>query len=241
MFFRSTTPKPPHIPPEGLENVRVVRSGTARRVALRVDPARGEICLVVPKRASEKTAWRFADANREWIDAHLAKLEKPVPLAHGSVLPVFGRDRLIVVTLGTGRVTHCTLNDTTLAVSTPRPDPASNIRRYLYRILETRLRPLAETKSQRIERSVQGIQLRDTRARWGSCSPDGRLMFCWRLVFTPDHVIDYVVAHECAHLRYMNHSQRFWDLCQSLCEDMDGARAWLSANGDRLLCYGSPS
>ncbi|MBU6235823.1 MAG: M48 family metallopeptidase [Alphaproteobacteria bacterium] len=207
-------------------------------MALRADPARGDICLVVPKRVSEKTAWKFATDNIGWIEARLSRMQKPVPFAHDSVLPIFGQERRIVVTRTGGRTTACTLTDTTLEVHTPRENPANNIKAFLLdQLLET-IRPAAEAKARSIGKAIRKITLRDTRTRWGSCGPDGNLMLCWRLVFAPMQVIDYVVAHEVAHLQHLDHSRRFWELCHQLSDDMHGSRAWLEANGDSLLRYG---
>ena len=80
--------------------------------------------------------------------------------------------------------------------------------------------------------------VRDTRSRWGSCSSTSRLSFSWRLVLAPEPVIDYVVAHEVAHLQEMNHSPRFWQLVARLVPDLGPPRAWLKTNGAQLLRYG---
>ncbi len=242
MLLRRLLPAPkPPVPvpaPEGLEILRVVHSPTARRLALRVDPMRGDICLVIPKRVSQKTAWKFADANRGWILTRLAKMHKPVLFTHGAIIPVFGIDRTIVITPTGGRTTAITLTDTTIDVQTPRADPATNIKRFLYQTLEDTVRPCANAKAASIGKSVTEIQLRDTRTRWGSCAPDGRMMLCWRLIFAPVSVIDYVVAHEVAHLKHMDHSKRFWDVCEQLSDDMHFAKDWLNRHGESLLKYG---
>ena len=81
--------------------------------------------------------------------------------------------------------------------------------------------------------------MRDSRSRWGSCGPDGGLSFSWRLVFAPPEVLDYLVAHEVAHLVHLNHGPRFWALARSLCDGpMEPPQAWLKANGETLLQYG---
>ncbi len=82
------------------------------------------------------------------------------------------------------------------------------------------------------------LRLKDTRSRWGSCAPDGTLAFSWRLVMAPGWVLDYVVAHEVAHLREMNHSPRFWDILQQLTPNREAAVAWLKENGPALLRVG---
>jgi hypothetical protein len=97
-----------------------------------------------------------------------------------------------------------------------------------------RARPLAA----RIGRKLARVGVRDTKSRWGSCSGRGNLSFSWRLIFAPEPVIDYVVAHEVAHLAEMNHGPRFWRLVESLSPDSAAARAWLKRHRSRLLSYG---
>jgi len=80
--------------------------------------------------------------------------------------------------------------------------------------------------------------VRDTKSRWGSCSASGCLSFSWRLVLAPESVVDYVVAHEVAHLAEMNHGPRFWRLVQSLTPDHAAPRAWLNRHRNQLLSYG---
>ncbi len=81
------------------------------------------------------------------------------------------------------------------------------------------------------------IAVRDTSSRWGSCSSARSLSFSWRLIFAPDYVRDYVVAHEVAHLREMNHGARFWAHVETLTPHMRRARKWLRENGRTLLRY----
>ena len=83
-------------------------------------------------------------------------------------------------------------------------------------------------------KTVTAISMKDTRSRWGSCTAQGRLSFSWRIVMAPDHVIDYLAAHEVAHLEEMNHGPRFWSLCRRLCPHTDEAKSWLKRNGSAL-------
>jgi hypothetical protein len=78
------------------------------------------------------------------------------------------------------------------------------------------------------------VSLRDTRSRWGSCSSAGSLSFSWRLVMAPSFVLDYLAAHEVAHLLHMNHSAAFWATVAGSCPDSGRAEAWLEANGASL-------
>jgi predicted metal-dependent hydrolase len=216
----------------------VVKSPTARRLALRVDPARSQICLVIPKRTSEKSAWRFAELHREWIIARHAELEKPVPFMNGAIIPVLGIDRMLKITKVPSGGTQITLTDTAIEVRSSREDPSRNIRDFFWNMMQKMALELAQEKTAILEKPLMKVRLRDTRGRWGSCAQDGRMMFCWRLIFAPQLVVDYVVGHECAHLVHMNHSPEFWALCDSLSKDMKYGRDWLNAYGDKVMMYG---
>jgi len=86
----------------------------------------------------------------------------------------------------------------------------------------------------KVGRKVRSLTLRDTRSRWGSCSADGALSFSWRIVMAPPFVLDYLAAHEVAHLREMNHGPEFWTLCAKLCPRVEEAKRWLKRNGTML-------
>jgi hypothetical protein len=102
------------------------------------------------------------------------------------------------------------------------------------REIETKAREKAEA----IGKKIKKISIRDTKSRWGSCTDEGELAFSWRLVFAPKHVLDYVVAHEVAHLKEMNHGPRFWKLCKELARSINPARDWLEEHGTELYRYG---
>ncbi len=91
-----------------------------------------------------------------------------------------------------------------------------------------------------INRPFRRLTVRDTSSRWGSCSWQGDLSFSWRLILTPEPVIDYMVAHEVSHLAHMNHSSRFWRQVEELAGDVEEAKAWLREHGAGLHRYGAP-
>jgi predicted metal-dependent hydrolase len=96
-------------------------------------------------------------------------------------------------------------------------------------------------KATELGKNYRRISIRDPRSRWGSCSPDGVLSFSWRLILAPRFVLDYVVAHEVAHLRELNHSSRFWKLADGLTAEMERARNWLVDHGPGLHRFGKPA
>ena len=85
---------------------------------------------------------------------------------------------------------------------------------------------------------VKRIQLRDTATRWGSCNRSGTICYSWRLIFAPPFVLDYLCAHEVAHLRHMDHGKKYWALVEEICPHMNQARVWLKTNGNALLAIG---
>jgi len=217
--------------------VTFVRSARARRVSLRVDVARRRILLTAPLRMARGTAVGFANAQASWIAARLKRLPQRRPFVDGAEVPLFGvphRVRHRADRRGTVWREDGEIHVAGQAEHLPR-----RLRDWLTAELRGELVPLVHAKAGRVERPVKRISLRDSRSRWGSCGPDGGLSFSWRLVFAPPPVLDYLVAHEVAHLVHLNHSARFWSLAEALCDGpMAEPRAWLRANGETLLQYG---
>jgi predicted metal-dependent hydrolase len=123
-------------------------------------------------------------------------------------------------------------------VSGGREFLARRVTDHLRRLARSRLTQLAAEKSAAAKLSPKCVRVKDTRTRWGSCAPDGTLAFCWRLILAPEFVQDYVVGHEVAHLRHMNHGRNFWALTEQLTPHRSAATAWLSSNGQALLRIG---
>ncbi len=119
------------------------------------------------------------------------------------------------------------------------PEPvARRVRDHLARLAGQELTRRARLHAATIGRKVTRITVRDTKSRWGSCSAAGSLSFSWRLIMAPEPVLDYVVAHEVAHLIEMNHGPRFWKLVRTMVVDPDSQRAWLKRHRAELLSYG---
>jgi len=96
----------------------------------------------------------------------------------------------------------------------------------------------AMVKATELGKNYKRISIRDPRSRWGSCSPDGVLSFSWRLILAPPYVLDYLAAHEVAHLVEMNHSPRFWRVVAKVCPSVERAKKWLDTYGNDLHRYG---
>ncbi len=211
-------------------------------MALRLDPSTRAVHLIVPARASLKRAYDFAREHAGWIDRRLAALPEPVPFEDGAVLPIFGRLRRVGVHIDPAcRTTRIDLQEDFISVTIRREgvDVSGRLRRQMIRWAAQALEKMAEEKAQRIGKTIGAVQVRDTKSRWGSCSPQGDLNFSWRLIFAPPAAMDYVVAHEIAHLRHMNHGPAFWALCRDLSDDFLAGRRWMRAGSADLMRYGA--
>jgi predicted metal-dependent hydrolase len=212
-------------------------SPRARRIALRINAAERIVELVLPPGVSASHGLRFAASKHGWIAARLEALPRPVPFAEGAIVPVLGLPHRIRRELDPGARTVAII-DGEIRV---RGDPvhlARRVRDCLVAMAWSELSRRARRLAARIGRNVARINVRDTKSRWGSCSERGNLSFSWRLIFAPEAVIDYVVAHEVAHLAEMNHGPRFWRLVESLAPGSATPRAWLKRHRSRLLSYG---
>lgn len=218
--------------------VTFVRNARARRASLRVDPANRRIVLTAPLRMARGTALDFAEAQAGWIAARLDRLPERRPFRDGAEVPLFGVPHVIRHRAGLrGTVWR---EGAEIHVAGQSEHLPRRVRDWLTAELKTRLVPLVHAKAARVERPVKRITLRDSRSRWGSCGPDAAMSFSWRLVFAPPEVLDYLAAHEVAHLVHLNHSPRFWTLARGLCEvPIEGPQTWLKKNGETLLQYGN--
>ena len=216
--------------------VAIRRSPRARRIQIRVAPVGGAVELVLPPGATRAEGLAFLKAKEGWIAERTANALSRVPFADGTVLPYLGGELTI---RATGRATGGARRDGgTLHVSGRPEDVAPRVEAWLRRAARAEIEPLAGEKAARLGARHGRIAIRDTVSRWGSCSAAGNLGFSWRLVMAPYEVLDYVVAHEVAHLLEHNHGKRFWAHVARLCEDAEASRKWLRRNGAGLHRYG---
>lgn len=216
--------------------VRWNRSARARRVSLRIDARAGEVVVTLPMRAGRRAGMALLTTHAAWVMQRLAALSPPVELTDGAEVPLGGRPHAI--RHDPAARGGAFLEGETIVV-TGRPEfHARRVKDFLRAEAGRRIARLAEGHAATLDVKVRAIRLKDTNSRWGSCAPDGTLAFSWRLVMAPDLVLDYVVAHEVAHLRELNHSARFWAHVERLTPHREAAQDWLRANGPALLRVG---
>lgn len=219
--------------------INIRHSARARRMALRLDVKERVFHLVVPKGVSMRKAEAFAEGHDSWIQDKLAELPPLIHFEDGTFIPIFGQRTLIKIHHEPDlKITKIALEDKTLHVRTNKDDPSPRIARFLKDLVKEELTILSNDKAVRIRKKVRSVSVRDTKSRWGSCSCDGHLSYSWRLIFAPPESFDYVVAHEVAHLKHLNHSSKFWDLCRELSENFVEGEFWMKNHGRELMRYG---
>ena len=211
--------------------VEIRRSARARRLSLRVSRLDGKATLTMPRFAPEREAMSFLHAREDWLRGHVGGIADRVQVGPGVILPFRGG----TLEVAEGSTRRARLLDGRLEV----PSHGAGPRAKAALIVEARaaLAEASDRYAARLGRSYAALALRDTRSRWGSCSSAGRLMYSWRLIMAPPDVLDYVAAHEVAHLAEMNHSPAFWTVVETLCPDHKRLRRWLRTEGSSLHRY----
>jgi predicted metal-dependent hydrolase len=222
----------------------------ARRVSLRIDASRGEIVATAPSPRRIGEAVAFVEQRRGWILARLAELPRARPFEPGAVIEVAGAPCRLAAAAGRPRFEPAIDAGPGLLSA---PGEGAAFTRAVTNVLkaEARRALLERTAAhaRTLERPMPAVAIADPRGRWGSCTPPrrrgfgaslevGRVRYSWRLILAPPLVLDYVAAHECAHLIEANHSPRFWAVVRGLIGDPRPHRAWLRANGARLHAMG---
>src|SRR5687768_1149433 len=195
------------------------RSAKARRVRLMVDED-GQAVVVVPLRASDGEAAALFEKHRDWVARQQAKVEERrirlatrPSLAAGRVLMINGAARKVRV-----------------GNQEERDALERQLRKEARAVFMSRIR----VRARQMEVAPNGLQVRDQKSRWGSASKDGGLSLSWRLILCPPEILDYLVVHELAHLRYGGHGKRFWHLVEKHYGDHRAARKWLRDHNDEI-------
>lgn len=216
--------------------LRVVEHARAKRLTLRIDAGGQGLRVTVPPGLRAGEVERFLDRHRDWLELKLSRLPDRPQVRPGVRIPLRGTPHLIVHRPGRRGTVSVACQDgvPALHVHGEEAHLPRRLADFLKREARHDIEPLVARHSASIGRRAKAIRFRDTSSRWGSCTADGTLSFSWRIMMAPPPVIDYLVAHEVAHLEQMNHGPDFWALCRRLCPRTDEARAWLRRNGTAL-------
>ena len=219
--------------------VKLKRSAAARHFILRFREATQDLVLTIPARAKLIDAKRFAEKQAPWIGSRLRRSPETLRLEPGALLPLRGVPHRIdhrpaergVVWIQSVEDSFGTSAEPLLCVNSEACYVARRIHDFLVRQARRDLEAAVARHAAHLGVRVHKITLRDTTSRWGSCTSSGELNFSWRLIMAPPFVLDYLAAHEVAHLRHMNHSLAFWKTVGSLSKDVAAAESWLRTHG----------
>jgi hypothetical protein len=245
--------------------VELRRSPRAKRFSLKVSHTERAAILTLPNRGRVEDANAFLARHADWLKKQLERLPEPVPFVDGAVVPLRGEPHRIRFA-GPQRYSHVVWRETS-AASAASPGGLADWRNLSCLRFDAKLPNLyvsgdvehaprrfhdwlrsevrkdiavsVERHAKTLDCNPKRIAIRDQATRWGSCSTSGTLSFSWRLIFAPPFVLDYVAAHEVAHLREMNHGPKFWRLLRDALPSMHRARSWLKTYGADLHRFGS--
>ncbi len=220
--------------------VRVHIDSRAKRVSVRIDPMAREAVATAPSLRFALEAIQFTSERIEWVAERLGALPPPVVFKPGAYIPLRGViHRLKHAETGrTVRVDKTSGPTPILLIPGPREAFRDKTRAFLRAAARLDFAERVAIHAETLNVKPRSIAIKDMRSRWGSCSSEGRLNFTWRLVCAPPFALDYVAAHEVAHLREMNHSNRFWKQVEKCFPDWKEARTWLHERGSALHAIG---
>lgn len=234
-------PEEIEIPLEGQRvRVRIRKNRRARHYTLNLGVGGFDPVLTIPSGGNVHGARYFLERNLDWLESRLSNRPALRPFRPGRVVPVRGVNHRIAHRPGQRGTVKVERGERTpiLSVSGDREHLQRRLLDWLKRQARADLEEAVFYYADIINVRPTAIRLRDPKGRWGSCSSRGTLSFSWRLVMAPPIVLDYLAAHEVAHLREMNHSRFFWDLVHDICAHTDEAEDWLKAHGASLHAFG---
>jgi len=216
--------------------VKVNVNDRAKRITLRIMPDGDGLKVTTPSHVGDDEIEAFVERNRNWAATRMSRMPDRVDMVEGAMIPFKGVDHRIVLSgklRGLVKVDY--IDDQPVLIV---PGEASATGRKLVSFMKSQARKeldrVVSIHASTIGIRPKQIRITDTTSRWGSCSTTRTLSFSWRIIMAPPEVLNYLAAHEVAHLKEMNHSNRFWSLTRELCPDTDIQKSWLKSHGSKL-------
>jgi predicted metal-dependent hydrolase len=228
------------LPLEGGGSLRLSVNPRARRISIRIDGLRGEVVAVAPSERRLADAVAFARSRSDWIAERLSVRPAGAALEPGAVIPLEGRPVRLEATGGAGAARLVLDPEGPRIVSGGEGEAFSRrVLNLLKRLARDRLDERTEVHRLSLGQLPVTIAINDAGTRWGSCTPRTRsIRYSWRVILAPPQILDYLAAHEVAHLVHANHSPAYWSVVRGLIGDHRPHRAWLRANGAALHAVG---
>ncbi|MBL4802746.1 MAG: M48 family metallopeptidase [Emcibacter sp.] len=212
------------------------RHPRAKHLKLRFEAKSCSAILTLPTGVSDRKAVQFAKQHLDWIQDQYDKSPEATPLGAGEVIPYRGKDTEIMHNPDLPATVQ--IKDGRLIVGGPLSGFETRLLNWLKKQARRALAKAVQEFEPTLGQRPHKIMIRDTSSRWGSCSSRRTLSFSWRLIMAHPDILQYVVAHEMAHLVEMNHSPAFWQVVEKLYPDWQTPRRWLKTEGSRLMLIG---
>lgn len=215
--------------------LEIQRSPRSKRIRLRIDRIKRHAVLVLTKRASEKSGIDFVYRNAAWILGQLEALPERKVFSDGLHFSLLGEEVSIHHSPTAKRGVW--LEEGILWVS----GASEHLARRATDFIKEQARSYAKTKAMEFGKKLGvtpgKITIRDTKSRWGSCNKNGDISLSWRLALAPTKIFDYVIVHEAAHVRHMNHSPHFWKTVEEVIPEYKQAERWLKKKSAYLYSF----
>ena len=216
-------------------DIKVIQSTSSRKLTLRIDAKNHIPVLSIPRFCSRKKAVSFVNENMDWILENLQKLPETKTFQNGEKISFLGNEVTIC---------HCPqarrgvwLQDGHIFVSGNIEFLHRRVRDFIKAEAQKEFYMLSKKLADRIDCQLHHVFMKDTKSRWGSCSSLGNINYSWRIALAPKCVIDYLMAHEVAHLKHPDHSDEFWACVYFLYPNWVQGRSWLNKHGKELYAY----
>lgn len=216
-------------------DIKVVNSISSSKLSLHIDSKEHIPVLSVPKFCSRRRAVEFVNENMGWIMTNMAKLPKPKEFTAGDKISLFGQELIIKhLPQERGRVWK---QNGCLCVSGGEEFLHRRIKDYIKEQAGKEFYEYTYRYAKIMGCKLTGVSIKDTKSRWGSCSSNKHINYSWRIALAPDYVIQYLMAHEAAHLRHQDHSAEFWKCVEELYAGWKQGHDWLKKYGKNLYAY----
>lgn len=216
--------------------LQFVRNPRARRYVLRLGHD-GVVRVTVPRGGTHAEARKVANQHLGWLERQLAKRREEAgrdhAWRHGTEI-WFRGERVALDVVEGDTLRWLRIGEISFAVDSTLTDLRPVVERHFLKLARAELPGRTLELAAKHGFAVKSVSVRNQRSRWGSCSRQATISLNWRLVQMPPAVRDYIILHELAHLRVMNHSAKYWRVVAQLCPDYRVAQAWLKANGKQL-------
>lgn len=216
-------------------DIKVIRSPRIGKLILRIDSKERLPVLSVPHFCSQRRAVKFVNENMDWILQSLAKLPEIKKFSDGETISLFGQN--ITISHRPQEKGGVWIENDLLCVSGDSQFLHRRIRDYIRRRAKDEFYMRSKKLAEQIGCTLNGVVIKDTKSRWGSCSSLNNINYSWRIALAPNFVIDYLMAHEVSHLLHQDHSESFWKCVAKLCPEWSKGNSWLRRNGKTLYAY----